>query len=448
MSREDMITWTQRARRLLDARTRFNESLSAIQDLVNFATEHVSELDATENVKFSIKPSDIDGLSGENARAFADATVELLQSLGTIAQSVPSEDEARFKDNIERGGMPDEAREAFLKYESALPKEIDPGVIVRLLNFQKLSRARTDLLFASLLTAAVGDFEVLFSEIVTFFYHLRPDALKAHDAQLTWSEIDSYKSLEDLRVHFIDERVSQLMWKGFDDWMKWLDQQLKIKYSDIALDVLVASEVFQRRHIIVHNGGLVSPQYMTKMSGRADLPALGTRLRVDQQYLDSAINQLTVLGFSIVDRVMRRLAVNAEQEKRIDTDILDLTFDLLKAGRWTCVDKIATNALPGIVGEYNRFAVRVNRWIALKRLKGIDSIRDEVAKWDISALENKFRLAQLVLLDDPSAIDMACVMTRDEEITQESIDTWPLFENIRDAINDILKPPDSMDEPA
>ena len=55
------------------------------------------------------------------------------------------------------------------------------------------------------------------------------------------------------------------MWGGFEDWMNWLSTQLKISVPDITLDGTM--EVFQRRHVIVHSGGFVSPHYLSKAAG-------------------------------------------------------------------------------------------------------------------------------------------------------------------------------------
>ena len=247
---------------------------------MEFATEHVSRLDAERNLRISINPTLLYDLGKENAHFFADSLSEYTRSLGEKFAAFSSQDYS-LMGQAEIDKLAIDVQQAQARFISSLPEDIDRTVVSRIMTPVPL-RTRTDLLLASLLTTAVGDFEVLFSEIVSFFYRLRPSALKAHDAQLSWAEIDSYGSLDELRTHFIDERVSQLMWKGFEEWMKWLNQQLKIQYAEIALDSSTTSEIFQRRHVIVHNGGVVSPQYVAKMADKPSGARLGERLIVEQ----------------------------------------------------------------------------------------------------------------------------------------------------------------------
>ena len=167
----------------------------------------------------------------------------------------------------------------------------------------------------------------------------------------------------------------------------------------------------------------------------------------NKAYLDSAIDQLTVLGFSLVHHVMRKLAANETQHDEIDGDILDSIFQLLRAKRNVCVVRLAANSLPQMRGNFDRLAVQVNMWIALKRMNGIDAIRDDVTHWDISALEKAFRLAKLTLLDDPAAIDLAYDMVQEKEISKDALNDWPLYDGIRESVNQKLNAVESNNNP-
>ena len=100
-----------------------------------------------------------------------------------------------------------------------------------------------------------------------------------------------------------------------------------------------------------------------------------------------------------------------------------------------CAEEVASTVLSDVTWGYAKNAISVNRWIALKKLRGIEAIRGEVLQWDISALQKQFELARSVLLDEPAAVQLARDMLQSEEIDQTSIDSWPLFEDIRDDIN-------------
>jgi hypothetical protein len=237
------------------------------------------------------------------------------------------------------------------------------------------------------------------------------------------------------------------MREGYNDWMKWLENQLKIKSEDLAIEPQTMHEALQRRHILVHNGGRVSPQYLANINWLPDPPAVGVELKVDREYLDSAIDELTAVGASLSHLLMRKLCPQSRSEI-VDNDALMLTYELLRQDRWKLVVKIADIVLPSITLEYPRTAVRVNRWIALKRSIGIDAITDDIKRWDISAAQQIFELARLILLDDPSAIPLAQDMIRRGDLSEEQIDLWPLFADIESELRKSENNDTSQDSPA
>lgn len=76
---------------------------------------------------------------------------------------------------------------------------------------------------------------------------------------------------------------------------------------------------------------------------------------------------------------------------------------------------------------------KVNLWIARKNLNGLDSIRNEVSKWDVSGSDEIYDFAKLCLLEelDP-AFAMLPVMIEREKIGGEGVATWPLLTPLRE----------------
>jgi hypothetical protein len=427
--------WIAESRRLLLARVRFFESLSAIKELADFAITQVEEWDRkNRSIVFEISRKDIEGFTDEESSSAMSAVANLFRTLMSSADSFPPE---YIDGDIDIDNVPEEIKKevftqldkAFKEFEDAVPEGTGSAVIKGLVTTRR-PRTRTDLLLSSLLIAAVSDFEVLFSAIATFYYGMRPESLRALDSKVSWREIETYASLDDLRTHFIEERVDSLMRDGYDGWVKWLEAQLKIKAEDTALNPHGMYEAFQRRHILVHNGGRVSPQYLAKVNWLNEPPEIGAELKVSREYLNSAIDELIAVGASLTHLLMRSLSPKSRREY-VDSDAVMLTFELLKQRRWKLVDKIASIALPAMSQEYSRTSTKVNRWIALKRLAGSEAIAKEVAEWDVSALQPIFELSRLILLDHPSAVELARAMIGSGDLSQEQVETWPLFEDIR-----------------
>jgi hypothetical protein len=432
---DQKILWKRETERLMLARSRFLDSLNAIQELAEFAVTQVEELDKRRRITLTISSEGSEEFSPGQAQVVAKAAAKLFQSMLAATGSIPPDvikDINKAPEDV-RAELYSKFDDAFAEFEKSVPSEVGAEELSRMISIER-PRTRMGLLLSSLLIAAVSDFEVVFSSLAAFFYHLRPEALRSQDTKVSWQEIEFYNSIEELRNRFIDDRVDRLMRDGLDEWIKWLDRQLKIQFDELTIDRHMTHELFQRRHIIVHNGGLVSPQYRAKVNWLSDPPAIGAALGVSREYLSAAIDELATLGASLTHLVMRKLCPDSSQQIAVDEDGLLLTFHLLNERQWKPTQKVSSIILPEMTQQYNRTATQVNEWIARKRLAGLQDVADEVKQWDVSALDKVFRLAQLALLDDQQAVVLARELMTSGELTADQVNTWPLFEEMRSQI--------------
>ena len=89
-------------------------------------------------------------------------------------------------------------------------------------------------------------------------------------------------------------------------------------------------------------------------------------------------------------------------------------------------------AMNDITDEYHRLIVQVNKWIADRRILGMEAIKGEVENWQTSQLANRFKLAELALLGDHSkAYSMAIRMRQEKDLAENEWREWPLLEEVR-----------------
>jgi hypothetical protein len=102
--------------------------------------------------------------------------------------------------------------------------------------------------------------------------------------------------------------------------------------SYIDTDLVTLTEVFQRRNIIIHNGGRVNSIYISKVhpSLRKDLP-LNAELLVSPQYLAQSIDILELNMILICAELWEKVS----PEDRARREILNsAALDHLKQERW------------------------------------------------------------------------------------------------------------------
>jgi hypothetical protein len=118
----------------------------------------------------------------------------------------------------------------------------------------------------------------------------------AEEKEFSLKDLQAVGSLEGAVELAISRRVDDFLWKGIADWNKWFTRLFKVGLADLALDWDTTREIIERRHLLVHNAGRVSRRYLDAVPGAREQYSLGDNLSVDESYVETAIDQLTVLG--------------------------------------------------------------------------------------------------------------------------------------------------------
>ena len=192
-------------------------------------------------------------------------------------------------------------------------------------------------------------------------------------------------------------------------------------------------EIFQRRHVIVHSGGLVSRQYLAKV--KSSSAAIGDTLDVDLEYLSTAADHLVTIGLALGSNAARQLFRRAEGDRdRLEADAGNYAFRLLQEERWLAA-KTLTEELK--IDSFHRsglaLVAQVNGWIARKHLGEMESCRPEIERWDTEPLESRFKLAKLALLGEMQAgLELVQQIRGTMSLPFEYWLSWPLLAELRE----------------
>lgn len=284
------------------------------------------------------------------------------------------------------------------------------------------------LLYSALLTAAVGALEAAVSGVVGLRYSAHPDALPASDISFTFADLKAMESIQDARDIAITKRVDEIMWPGIDSWAKWIDHELKHSSHELADDWNKLYEVIQRRHLLVHAGGIASRQYCAKVPD-TDV-SVGDELRLDRVYLEAAIEQLTIFGVRLILWSWAKWEVGGHDQ--VVEEANNYVVNAL-AKRQDRVAMCISETADGFDGpEKIKLYLKVNRWQAIKRIHGLSAIEEEVSGWDTSAFKGEFDLARYCLCEDWDKVFNLIPSLYDQGlISEDELNTWPLFSEAR-----------------
>lgn len=290
----------------------------------------------------------------------------------------------------------------------------------------------TGKMMASLLTTLVGDFEVLVGRLAKIMLTAHPGQLAASERSFTWKDIAVFGSLDDFKEHAIDRAIEDMLRGSFGDWIEYFRSKQRVTVPQLAEEPFVL-EVFQRRHVIVHNGGRVSRLYVLKCGGAAATTKMDEVLVVDAAYFRRAADALSVIGLGLAANICRQVIKTESDRSLVERLMGDLPYRMLLAGRfWAAREICREQQLFDGKGSYRAMVVQVNGWLAEKRLGRLADVQGEIELWDTTPLAAEFQLAKLALLDQlPKALALTKQLRGTDALPMHFFYAWPLLEEVR-----------------
>lgn len=429
--------------------TLFLDAMEAIRELAAFAEANARHLDDEDAAIRSIASRHLPALQADQHAAAA-----------AVARSAFDRIENALVEAEQAAGEkldPEAVKTVYGRTFSELQREItehvgDPAAFVYYLSAVAQAKGRPprlEILYASLLITAVSNFEVLVAGSIREFLRTKPEAMRASEATYTLAEIEGFETLAEFREYCRERYAEGILRGSFEDWMAWFGKSLKIRLEDITDQPFVLREVFQRRHLFVHNGGEVNRLYLLKLPELGEPPSIGSTLKVSAAYLAQAVDGLVAAGTLLVAFTMKKLVRSADPKHPADELVDTTAYDALKQGRYAITISLTSAMIDDCGSDYTRLVMTVNRWIARKRLQGLEAIRPEVEEWQTSALQPRFELAKLALLDKTdAAIALAKKLIDLGDLPVEAYRTWPLLAECRDQAPELAGPNAEQQEQA
>lgn len=355
--------------------------------------------------------------------------VNLLNPLVRDAQTPrPEEESAQEARNKE-------FRERLAKIAEELNEVLPPGhaygcieaAIQTIETTDRLSRVS-----ASLLISLVAEFEVLVSNLFGELYRCFPDSAISTEKSFNWEFISAADTLDGLKDQIIEDAVLAAMYSSYGTWLDKFEG-FEIGVPPIARQA-ETKEIFQRRHLIVHNGGRVNVTYL-KRSYTDPAPVVGSLLEVSLDYLNDAADRLFAVAAGLYAQVVRKIIEPGPYRTTLEAHLSMHVYELLSHRRFhALVIAVAALDINTVDDEQRKQMLEVNRWLALKRLDRFAECVDEVEAWDVETLPPQFRLAKLALLDrTEEGLRLIGEIRGTKSLSIDSWATWPLLEELRRA---------------
>jgi len=288
-----------------------------------------------------------------------------------------------------------------------------------------------ELLYKNSFISLLSTVEWFFSQILHFNYDKFPESAGIQKKTMTLSDLKSFGTIEDAEKYLIDTKIEEILRGNLESWFTTLktDLNLNLGYIDPIKNELI--EIYQRRNLFVHNGGVVNSIYISKVLDeyRKDI-SLNDKLQIDKAYLDNAICKLQKAFLLVASELWKILDKSDKSRGDILTDIV---YENLVKGRWDICEGLTYFIIKDAELEVtDKLVAQLNYWLCKKELDQYDTIKKELEKANYSDKKEIFQLALFALKDDiasfmrilPSALDS-------KQLNIKRLEEFPIFKTIR-----------------
>lgn len=243
--------------------------------------------------------------------------------------------------------------------------------------------------------------------------------------------------IENITKLFVKQEVESIMRENISCWLKLIADKHTIDFNilDDYLDEYY--ELYYRRNIIVHNNGIVNDDYIkgVKEGFRRGLK-LGDKAVLTAEYLENAISLSSIIIYGIFISLLKIM----DNGKDFIGVLFTLGFEHMLDSEWE-IGKFIFRYLSRYKDQTSieKTQSLINYWICIKNRDGLDNIYRDVENADFTAMQNEFKIAKLMVLDNFDEANE--LIERSFPIfNASSFETWPLFIQYRQSPQyDILR---------
>jgi hypothetical protein len=237
-------------------------------------------------------------------------------------------------------------------------------------------------------------------------------------------------SRSDIMMWQVDQKVTSFMKGSPEEWRALLLQWAKIDISNLGADWAMITELIQRRHVIVHNGGQVDAEYVRKVSDDLNYGLqLGSRLISDRDYILPVLVELETWAICLALRWSKHFF---KESKANYPFIFTRITGLEEARRWTQALAVLETCLlePASTDSGDLNITKINRWFCLQELgRNNEALRREI--YDMEAGDQHQEMGKYALLGEYDALSKAIRRTTEGPkpvTTKKNLTEMPLLQ--------------------
>ena len=290
----------------------------------------------------------------------------------------------------------------------------------------------------SILISLVTSFELLVSDIFKDFLTNVDKSNLLEKRSIQFTDLLKIGSVHEAREFLLDQYIEELIRGSFESWVKAIDTTLKINLNQINTirdnnDIEIMQETFQRRHLLVHNDGVVNDLYLSKIDPRiVKVEKKGEKLSTTPDYIKNRILIFQKVGGILVYRyaTTKYRAMKNKYFEKFNDILLSLAVEGCEGSRYIYREIMNDDGFDHEAQLYSS----INYYLSYKFNDEFELVRSEVEDFRVETLSEEYKMAKNILLDN---VDQAIENFKNYTYKVSDDDflhiiDWPLIKLIRD----------------
>ena len=407
----------------------FNESLIGLRDFVElidpFLNEKVEEHDK------HVRPLVASAMLKELLLEKTDWEDGEREKFIEMQDKIQSKIDSKYSGDTEVVFEKEETENSEIKSFSIKIKSNNDNIVNHISNVKKANK-HINLLYTNSLISLLSNVEWFFSQVLHYYYDEHPESAGVQKRTLTLKDLKTFGTVDDAEKYLIEVKIDEVLRGNFESWTSLLKEEigLGLGYLKDVMDELI--EIYQRRNLFVHNGGVVNSIYISKVkeSLRKEIK-IGEKLVVDKQYLENSICKLKKAFILIGAELWKKL--NPDDEKRGEV-LGEIVYENLLHSRWDICEGLCYFSLNDFkINPVDKTIAQINYWLCKKELGQYSQIEKEVKKIDYSDKKEIFQLGLYAIRGETENIIETLQITLETNQTNiERIEEFPLLREFRE----------------
>tara|TARA_R110000737_G_scaffold326910_1_gene340871 strand:+ start:117 stop:1592 length:1476 start_codon:yes stop_codon:yes gene_type:complete len=281
----------------------------------------------------------------------------------------------------------------------------------------------------------ISSYDAILSDLLRVIFRQKPEIIFTSDREVKFSELLELKTLEAVRDSIISNEIESVIRNSHHEQFSWMEKKFGMKLReglDIWPDFI---ELCERRNLLTHTGGVVSDQYLRNCEhhGRKSKRQVGEKLEVDVDYLTSAIDIVSEVGYKLIHTMWRKFL--PDERKQADSVLNETGMNLIAAREYNLAEELLRFG----VGQKQHSSDLIKRMMIVNlanaaKLGGNKGRCDKaLSSHDWSATSYQFQVCVAAVRNDFQEVKRLLKLGGDViEITSSDFRDWPVFKDARD----------------